>query len=59
MKKYNCYTCGTFLKIYEIKESDLKKGQDKNYIGSVVLVCNNKKCRDYGKHHVDNFINEQ
>jgi hypothetical protein len=59
MKKYKCYKCGAFLCVYEIKESDLKPNQDREFIGSVELVCNNKKCVDYGKHHVDNFRDEK
>jgi len=59
MKKYHCYKCGAFLQKYEIKEPDLEPNQDRNFIGSVELVCNNKKCPDHGKYHVDNFINEQ
>ena len=59
MKRYNCYTCGAFLKVYKIQKEDLKEGQDERFIGSVDLVCKNKMCSDYDKHHVDNLIDEQ
>ena len=59
MKKYNCYACGAFLKVHKYKESDIKDNQDKGFIGSVDLVCNNKKCSDYGKHHLDNLRDEE